>query len=447
MAGSLALNVEILGEFKNLTKATQGAESSLSKLNDKVNRVSSGIGKAIGGIAIALGFTGIVSGLRDAVAAAEEAKVANDRIDAIAKSMDLFGNETKKTTDRIKEFAESQELLLGVEAEVLKATQAKLLTFAEVAKTADVMGGAFDRATVLAADLAAAGFGEATANATQLGKALNDPIAGISALTRVGLTFTDAQKGLIEALMATGDVAGAQNIILAELERQVGGTAAATATDSEKMRLALERVSEEIGTALLPLLNEFTTWLTSPEGQETLDQVIEGVTEIITGLASLAQWVIDNKDWLVPMVAAIATVTAAWKVATTAVGLYKAAALLTGGASAVGAVTGGAAAAGAAAGGITVGSVALPLVGGAAVGAYYGSDAKQDLRAALDAAEKGEPYEKPWERNGVDINPRDNVTQNVTINVNNGNVTATEIAGKINKAIKTTGTNVIGLRY
>jgi hypothetical protein len=309
------------------------------------------------------------------------------------------------------------------------------------------MGGAFDRATVLAADLAAAGFGEATANATQLGKALNDPIAGISALTRVGLTFTDAQKDLIEAMMATGDVAGAQNIILAELERQVGGTAEATATDSEKMRLALDRVSDEIGTALLPLLNEFTTWLTSPEGQETLDQVIEGVTEIITGLASLAQWVIDNKDWLVPMVAAIATVTAAWKVATTAVGLYKAAALLTGGASAVGAVTGGAAAAGAAAGGITVGSVALPLVGGAAVGAYYGSDAKQDLRAALDAAEKGEPYEKPWERNGVDINPRDNVTQNVTINVNNGNVTATEIAGKINKAIKTTGTNVIGLRY
>lgn len=194
MAGTLALNVEILGEFKKLTQATQGAEGSLKGLQDKVSGISSGIGKAIGGLAIALGFTGIVSGLRDAVAAAEEAKVANDRIDAIAKSMNLFGADTKKTTDRIKEFADTQELLVGVDAEVIKATQAKLLTFKEIALSADKMGGAFDRATILAQDLAAAGFGEATANATQLGKALNNPIEGISALTRVGLTFTEEQK-------------------------------------------------------------------------------------------------------------------------------------------------------------------------------------------------------------------------------------------------------------
>ena len=424
---TLALNVEILGEFKKLTSATQGAEGSLGKLNDKVSSVSKGIGKAIGGIAIALGFTGIVSGLRDAVAAAEEAQVANQRIDAIAKSMDLFGYETKRTTDRIKEFAEQQELLIGVEAEVLKATQAKLLTFKEVAISADVMGGAFDRATVLAADLAAAGFGEATANATQLGKALNDPVAGISALTRVGLTFTDAQKAVIASLVATGDVAGAQNIILEELERQVGGTAAATVTDSEKMRLALDRVGDEIGAALLPLLNEFTTWLTSPQGQETLDLVIEGVTDILIELVNLTKWVVDNKDWLLPMVAAIGGVTAAWNLATAAVNGFKVAAGIAAFVSGSAVATGGAVLAGAATGGYMQG-VAL------AEASQLGP--RPDFSPGGGGLFPGAfGYNVPTPTPAPIM-----VNNNISVRTD---ATAQEIANAINRANKATGTNLI----
>jgi hypothetical protein len=420
MAGTLALNVEILGEFRNLTKATQGAESSLGKLNDKVSSVSKGIGKAIGGIALALGFTGIVSGLRNAVQAAEEAQVANERIDAIAKSMDLFGNQTKRTTDRIKEFAEEQELLIGVEAEVIKATQAKLLTFKEVALSADVMGGAFDRATILASDLAAAGFGEATANATQLGKALNDPVAGISALTRVGLTFTQAQKDVIQSLVATGDVAAAQEVILAELERQVGGTAEATVTDSEKMRLALDRVSDEIGTVLLPLLERFTAWLTSPEGQETLDLVVQGFTEIIEEGIKLVEWVIANKDWLLPMVAAIGGVTAAWNLATAAVNTFKVAAGIAGAIGAVGAgtvATLGTAGAGAALGGFQEGQQVIENA------RILGGDQRYQGAGTLF----GDAFKTPT------------TTQNVTINVNNGNVTADEIVRRLERLNKNSG--------
>jgi hypothetical protein len=421
---SLVLNVEILGEFQKLTKATQGAEGSLGKLNEKVSSISSGIGKAIGGIAIALGFTGIVSGLRDAVAAAEEAKVANERIDAIAKSMDLFGNQTKKTTDRIKAFADEQELLVGVEAEVIKATQAKLLTFKEVALSADKMGGAFDRATILAQDLAAAGFGEATANATQLGKALNNPIEGISALTRVGLTFTEEQKNVIRSLQETGDMAGAQEIILAELERQVGGTAAATVTDTEKMRLAFDRVSEEIGTALLPLLEQFTAWLTSPEGQETLDLVIEGFTEIIQEGIKLVEWVIENKDFLVPMVAAIGGVTTAWNLATIAVNGFK---IATGVAAAV------------------AGSPVL-LTGAVAAGAAAGGYAQGE--ALAQASQMGTRPDFSPGGGGLfpgafGRNVPTPTTQNVTINMNAGNITGQQIADAIRRANRSTGTNVL----
>jgi hypothetical protein len=424
---TLALNVEILGEFKKLTNATKGAEGSLAKLNDKVSSVSSGIGKAIGGIAIALGFTGIVSGLKDAVRGAEEAKVANDRIDAIAKSMDLFGNNTKRTTDRIKEFADQQELLVGVEAEVIKATQAKLLTFKEVATSADKMGGAFDRATILAQDLAAAGFGEATANATQLGKALNDPINGISALSRVGLTFTEDQKNVIRSLQETGDMAGAQAVILAELERQVGGTAAATVTDSQKMALAFGAVSDEIGTALLPLLNEFTTWLTSPEGQQTLDEVVAGIKTIITEAAAMVAWVIENKDWLLPMVTAIAGVTAAWNVATTAVNGFKTAAGIAGAVGAVGAGTVGAL--GAAGAGAALGGYQQGMALGEQSRIYAG-DPSKGFKAGGGLF--GDAFKAPA--------PSQN---NVTINVNNGNVTAQQIANTLNQATRSSGTNLL----
>jgi hypothetical protein len=436
---SLVLNVEILGEFRKLTQATQGAESNLKGLQDKVGSIASGIGRAVGGLAIALGFTGIVSGLKDAVAAAEEAKVANERIDAIAKSMDLFGVNTDQVSSRIKEFADQQELLVGVDAEVIKATQAKLLTFKEIALTADTMGGAFDRATILAQDLAAAGFGEATANATQLGKALNDPIEGISALSRVGLTFTEDQKRVIESLQNTGDIAGAQAIILAELERQVGGTAAATVTDTKKMEIAFGQVSEQIGTALLPLLEQFTTWLTSPEGQETLDLAVQGITDIIDEFIALVGWINENKDWLVPLVAGITAITAAWKVAIATVGLYRAAVALAGGASAVG-TTAAAVGTGAA---ISTGAVAVPLVTATAVGSYYSTEARQDLQAALDAPENNQPID--WENINWWGRAREPapVPQNVTINMNAGNITGQQIADAIRRANRSSGTNII----
>jgi hypothetical protein len=111
-----------------------------------------------------------------------------------------------------------------------------------------------------AIDMAAAGFGSAESNATQLGKALNDPIKGITALNRAGIQFTEDQKALIESLVESGNVLEAQDIILKEIEAQVGGTARATANASDKMRIAFGEVQESIGQVLLPLFQKITDW-------------------------------------------------------------------------------------------------------------------------------------------------------------------------------------------
>jgi hypothetical protein len=189
-----------------------------------------------------------------AVRAAEEAQVADNRLRNIVDSMGLFGRQTDTVVQRLFDFADATELATAVDGDLIRSTQAKLLTFANLAKTADQVGGAMDRATLAAIDLAAAGFGEAEQNAVQLGKALQDPVKGITALARSGVTFTEQEKEKIATLVETGKVLEAQNLILSAIETQVGGTAAATATGSQKMTVAFNMMADEIGKVLLPLV-------------------------------------------------------------------------------------------------------------------------------------------------------------------------------------------------
>jgi phage-related minor tail protein len=118
----------------------------------------------------------------------------------------------------------------------------------------------FDRATKAAIDLAAAGFGSVTTNAVQLGKALEDPIKGLAALGKSGVTFTAEQKELIKTLVETGRVAEAQEIILKAVETQVGGTAEATANASDRMKVAFSQLQESLGERLLPVFEKFATF-------------------------------------------------------------------------------------------------------------------------------------------------------------------------------------------
>ena len=421
---SLVLNVEILGEFKKLTTATQGAQNSLQKLQSGVGSIAKGIGRTVGALAVTLGFTGIIQGFRGAIQAAEDAAVANQRIDAIAESMGEFGNQTAKVTKRIKDFADSSEFSIGVDADVIKATQAKLLTFRQLTKTADVMGGSFDRATIAALDMAAAGFGEATSNATQLGKALNDPIAGITALNRAGIQFTESQKAVIKSLVESGDILQAQDIILKEIEAQVGGTAAATATASEKMAIAFGAISEEVGKILLPLVNEFAEWLIEvvPDIQKFFQELVDPTTVMgqkWQGMIKILENTGEQFDILLgkfgtkPSEGGIMD----W-VTTLSAGLGQIVFFLNYVADSIGRLS-------------------------------QGKFAEQ-LTAALNY---GRAYEEFVRQQNIGLNSVSNSGMapimvggppaSVTINVNNGNVTAQEIADKINRANRTTGTNII----
>jgi phage-related protein len=186
--------------------------------------------------------------------AAQEAEQADKRIAQIAKSMGLVSGAYAGGLKRLDDYSNSLMKQIGVEDESIKQVQAKLLTFKALGATMNQAGGAMDRATQAAYDLASAGFGSAESNATQLGKALQDPVKGLTALTRSGVTFTAAEKDRIKAMVAAGDTAAAQNLILKAIESQVGGTAAATVTDTQKMSVAWGELQENFGKAILPII-------------------------------------------------------------------------------------------------------------------------------------------------------------------------------------------------
>ena len=174
-----------------------------------------------------------------------EAGRAGDRSLAnVTKQMGLFGSQADDVTKRLIDYADVTSRMTGVDGESIGAAQTKLMTFKELAKSANVAGGAFDRATMAAIDMASAGFGSAEMNAVQLGKALNDPIKGITSLTRSGITFTTQEKAKIQTLVESNQMLKAQDMILKAIETQVGGTAEASATSSDKIKASFAQIKD-----------------------------------------------------------------------------------------------------------------------------------------------------------------------------------------------------------
>ena len=138
---------------------------------------------------------------------------------------------------------------------ILKDATAQLLTFTNIA------GEQFARTQKAALNLATRLDGDLKSASIQLGKALNDPIANLSALSRSGIQFSEEQKAIIKSLAETNKLADAQTIILDELEKQYGGAAEAAAEAGlgpfQQLQNSLSDVSEEFGKLIVDNIEPF----------------------------------------------------------------------------------------------------------------------------------------------------------------------------------------------
>jgi hypothetical protein len=282
----MTISIPIISEFNGSGIAKAKAE--FKQLETVGQKAQFAIRKAAVPAGLALGALG--GFMVKAAKGAEEARIANDKLGSVLDTMGFA-----EATDRVSAYAESLEKTVAVDADVIKATQTKLATFGELTKSVGEAGGAFDRATMAALDMAAAGFGTAEGNAVQLGKALQDPIKGLAALAKSGVTFTDQEKEKIKTLVESGKQLEAQEMILKAIEGQVKGTAESSASSFEKMKFAIAGVSDTFGDMLLPVIDAlapklaaFSAWAQeNPTALKIVAASIAGVAAAIT-LVSIA---------------------------------------------------------------------------------------------------------------------------------------------------------------
>ena len=271
---------------------------------DSFGRSLSKIGAGIG-IAFAAGAAVMVAAGAQAVEALKRLEVIGAQTSAVIKST---GGAAGVTAEQVRALADSLERATATESEAIQEGANLLLTFTNIRNGATKNERVFDRATELMVDMARAMGTDAAGSAMQLGKALNDPVAGVAALTRVGVQFTDEQKDMIRALSESGDLLGAQQVILNELETQFGGSgeayAATLAGQIDTLNHNMGGLAESVMISLMPALQDFVEWGNSdlvPFLEDFADWFVKDGVPAIEGFADKLGEMAENGT-LVPSV-------------------------------------------------------------------------------------------------------------------------------------------------
>lgn len=280
-----SLVVSIGADLTGLHKGLQGAGATLKQQAGVLGNAAKQVGSVIA-VGVTGGLVALAGGLAASVKAAADAEEGQAALAAVLAST---GGKAGVTAQMANELAASLQNVTRFEDDTILAGENLLLTFTNIG--ADV----FPQATETMLNMAQAMGGDVKSAAIQLGKAINDPTKGMTALTRVGVTFTEQQKEQIKALQESGDLMGAQKIILAELETEFGGAArAAGNTFAGKLDILQNKfgdIMETIGGALIPVLTEVATVLAdvlgSPEVQAAIEIITKGLTVGVQILAGV----------------------------------------------------------------------------------------------------------------------------------------------------------------
>jgi hypothetical protein len=249
------LTVKIRADASQFDKTMGGVKKGLNNVGGPLKKV--GVAAAAAGAAIV--GAGVAAGVlvKNLILVGEGANTASARTANAVKQMGVFGEQSAEVAARLDEVATATALQTGIDKKSIQMTQAKLATFKELLKSADQQEGVFDRVTMAAINLAAAGFGSAEENAVQLGKAFSDVEAGLTALKRAGTLTREEIEDISSEFKATGNQGKAFERVLKALEVQSKNAAGATADGTKRIGVAWQLVKEEIGKPIADAFSKF----------------------------------------------------------------------------------------------------------------------------------------------------------------------------------------------
>lgn len=255
------LSVKLSLNDKQFQSSLKKSTRSLKKFGASMQRTGQSLSRNLTLPIVALGALAVKSFDAQAKAVAQ--------VEAGLKST---GEAAGFTSDELQKMAaDLQTKTIFGDEEILKDATAQLLTFTNIA------GQQFARTQVAALNLSTRLDGDLKSASIQLGKALNDPIANLSALSRSGIQFSQEQKDVIKSLAETNRLAEAQTIILNELDKQYGGAAEAAAQAGlgpfQQLSNQLGDVSEQLGAIIV-------------EGIEPLKTMLKSLADTLSGTST-----------------------------------------------------------------------------------------------------------------------------------------------------------------
>lgn len=251
---------QLIGEVK-ITGVDQG-KAALEGMDKAAEHTQSGFKSMLGNALSFAAGQAIFNVVGDAVgflkdqtvdavkAAMDHQQIMSQTVQALKSTRDASG----ETASSIDKLATSFSDMTPFTEDSIQSAENLELTFTNIGRQV------FPQATQAILDVSQAMGQDLKSSTVQIGKALGDPIAGLTALSRIGVTFDAQEKEQIKTMMKHNDIIGAQKIILSELSKEFGGSAtAAGRTFGGEMDILdhrLEDIKIKVGTALLPVLNQ-----------------------------------------------------------------------------------------------------------------------------------------------------------------------------------------------
>lgn len=242
-----------------------GNTQAFDRASGRVTRGMSNLGRT------AKQFAGALAGafaVRSSVNVAREQIASERKLSAV---LSATGNAAGFSAKQITEYAQELQSVTNFGDEATISAAAVLATFK------NIKGDQFKDALAIAQDMSAVFGQDMKASVIQVGKALDNPIAGASALKEIGVSLSDAEINRVKTLQEQGDLVEAQKVLFNALTTQVGGAAEAMADPMTQMENKLKDVSETFGMLVVEMFNSATAAYDINEGFATVDQTIKDI--------------------------------------------------------------------------------------------------------------------------------------------------------------------------
>lgn len=244
------ISAEIKADSSGFTKGIKTAQSSMKNFSKTLSSFTKTIsGGVLTGNLYYDGLKLITKGLKEVGTqikkGVQDVEKYNRLQKVLAQTLEVTGANAWTSSKALNEMGDAFSKTTNYSGDEITQLQTVLLGFKNIGEETfkDTTQAILDMATVMGMDLT---------NATQaVGKALDDPIKGLGSLSRQGFAFTEEQKAQLEAMVAVGDMAGAQKIILDELNTTYGGAAKAGVEMGKKLKNTFSDLRREVAHNLM----------------------------------------------------------------------------------------------------------------------------------------------------------------------------------------------------